>query len=105
MRFLCATFVFSVALWCVSAQNSSTTEAQRTQRLHREAASPVVTFEDVTQKSGITWFHNNAQSAARHLPETIGPGCAFFDYDNDGWLDIFFVNSGSSDFFTPDKPL
>jgi len=55
----------------------------------------VITFEDVTQKSGITWVHNNAQSAARHLPETIGPGGAFFDYDNDGWLDIFFVNSGS----------
>ena len=102
LRLLCAISMFSVSLWCVVAQNSSTTETQRTQRLHREE---VVTFEDVTQKSGITWVHNNAQSAARHLPETIGPGCAFFDYDNDGWVDIFFVNSGSSDFFTPDKPL
>ena len=67
--------------------------------------SPPVTFEDVTQKSGITWVHSNAQSAARHLPETVGAGCAFIDYDDDGWLDIFFVNSGASDFFTPDKPL
>jgi enediyne biosynthesis protein E4 len=67
--------------------------------------SPPITFEDVTQKSGITWVHNNAQSAARHLPETVGAGCAFIDYDNDGWLDIVFVNSGTSDFFTPDKPL
>jgi tetratricopeptide (TPR) repeat protein len=94
---LCNLCVLCVSVVC-SAQNSSTTE-------HREHRVLPVTFEDVTQKSGITWVHNNAQSAARHLPETVGPGCAFFDYDNDGWLDIFFVNSGSSDFFTPDKPL
>jgi enediyne biosynthesis protein E4 len=67
--------------------------------------STTVTFEDVTQKSGITWTHNNAQSEARHLPETVGAGCAFIDYDNDGWMDILFINSGSSDFFTPTTPL
>jgi enediyne biosynthesis protein E4 len=67
--------------------------------------SSTVTFEDITQKSGITWTHNNAQSDARHLPETVGAGCAFIDYDNDGWMDIVFINSGSSDFFTPTKPL
>jgi len=39
------------------------------------------------------------------LPETVGGGCAFLDYDNDGWMDILFVNSGPSDFFHPDKPL
>ena len=35
----------------------------------------------------------------------MGPGCAFLDYDNDGWMDIFLVNSGPSDFYTPPKPL
>ncbi len=65
----------------------------------------VVTFEEVTRKSGINWTHNNAHSAERHLPETVGAGCAFFDYDNDGWMDIYLVNSGPSDFFTPSKPL
>jgi hypothetical protein len=35
----------------------------------------------------------------------MGPGCAFFDYDNDGWMDIFLVNSGPSDFFKPERPL
>ena len=74
--------------------------------LPQVASKPsTATFEDVTQKSGITWSHNNAQSDARHLPETVGAGCAFIDYDNDGWMDIFFVNSGSSDFFTPTRPL
>ena len=54
---------------------------------------------------GITWVHNNAHSAERHLPETVGAGCAFFDYDNDGWMDIYLVNSGPADFFTPASPL
>ena len=44
-------------------------------------------------------------SADRHLPETMGPGVAFFDYDNDGWVDIFMVNSGASDFYQPKTPL
>lgn len=67
--------------------------------------SSPITFEDVTRKGGITWIHDNAKSDARHLPETVGAGCAFIDYDNDGWMDIIFVNSGSSDFFSPKTPL
>jgi hypothetical protein len=71
-------------------------------RLH--AAGPL--FEEIPSSvSGITWVHDNAMSADRHLPETMGPGVAFFDYDNDGWMDIFMVNSGASDFYTPKAPL
>ena len=44
-------------------------------------------------------------SAEGYLPETMGAGCAFFDYDNDGWMDIFLVNSGKCDFYSPDPPL
>jgi enediyne biosynthesis protein E4 len=55
--------------------------------------------------SGITWVHDNAISAQRFLPESLGPGCAFLDYDNDGWMDIYLVNSGPSDFFQPARPL
>jgi hypothetical protein len=70
------------------------------------AAGSGVVFREVSpQASGITWTHNNAASSEHYLPETIGPGCAFLDYDNDGWMDILFVNSGPSDFFTPSKPL
>jgi hypothetical protein len=65
-----------------------------------------VTFEEVpAATSKITWVHDNAHSPERQLPETVGAGCAFFDYDNDGWMDIYFVNSGPSDFFTPTTPL
>ncbi len=68
--------------------------------------SSVVTFEEVSPKtSGITWVHDNAKSPERYLPETVGAGCAFFDYDNDGWMDIYLVNSGPSDFYTPSTPI
>src|SRR5580704_10025141 len=63
-------------------------------------------FEEIPPgASGITWVHVNAMSPARYLPEAIGPGCAFFDYDNDGWMDIYLVNSGTCDFYKPAKPL
>src|SRR5262245_61294293 len=63
-------------------------------------------FEEVRPEvSGITWVHDNALSAERYLPETLGPGVAFLDYDNDGWMDIYFVNSGPCDFFKPTRPI
>ena len=51
--------------------------------------------------SGITWVHTAGKSAEKHLPETSGAGCAFLDFDNDGWMDIYLVNSGKADFYTP----
>ena len=67
------------------------------------AATPL--FEEIAPSvSGIGWKHDNAMSVSRYLPETMGPGVAFFDYDNDGWMDVFLVNSGSSDFYTPAAP-
>jgi len=63
-------------------------------------------FEEIAPSiSGITWTHQNAMSANRYLPETMGPGVAFVDYDNDGWVDIFMVNSGAADFYQPPAPL
>ncbi len=44
-------------------------------------------------------------SENHYLPETLGPGCAFLDFDNDGWMDIFLVNSGPCDFWKPTKPV
>ncbi len=65
-----------------------------------------VTFVEVPPaQSGVTWVHDNGHSELRHLPETCGGGGLFFDFDNDGWQDIYLVNSGPSDFFTPKTPL
>jgi hypothetical protein len=63
-------------------------------------------FEEIPAgASGIAWVHENAMSPDRYLPETMGPGVAFCDFDNDGWTDIFMVNSGRSDFYQPKAPL
>ena len=73
---------------------------------HRRALAAPALFEEVpSSASGITWVHENAMSPDRYLPETMGPGVAFCDFDNDGWLDIFMVNSGRADFYQPKAPL
>ena len=51
-----------------------------------------IQFRDVTQQAGIRFTHNNGAFGKKFLPETMGPGVAFIDYDNDGWPDIFLVN-------------
>src|SRR5262249_29209498 len=68
--------------------------------------SAVAAFSQVLPSaSGITWTHVNGRSPEMYLPETTGAGCAFLDYDNDGWMDIYLVNSGACDFFKPSTPL
>jgi hypothetical protein len=63
-------------------------------------------FEEIpASASGISWVHVNGRSLMAHLPETVGAGCAFLDYDNDGWMDIYLVNSGRCDFYEPPQPL
>jgi len=63
-------------------------------------------FEEISaERSGIRWRHTNGKSLEKYLPESTGAGCAFLDYDNDGWMDIYLVNSGACDFWTPEKPL
>jgi len=56
------------------------------------ATQPVIEFEDVTAKSGIRFQHQASRTSRKYLPESMGAGVAIFDYDNDGWLDLFFVN-------------
>jgi len=52
-----------------------------------------IEFTDVTAEAGIHFKHNSGAFGKKYLPETIGAGAAFLDYDNDGWQDILFVNS------------
>ncbi len=74
-----AAFVLAVAV-AVAGESSSAPVAS------------TVTFRDVTKQSGIRFAHNNGAFGKKFLPETLGPGVAFIDYDNDGWPDIFLVN-------------
>ena len=57
-----------------------------------QAGSPGFQFVDVTGPAGLMFRHNNGAYGGKLLPETLGSGCAFLDYDNDGWQDILLVN-------------
>jgi hypothetical protein len=94
MKFICLITVVGLLLGSSWSLPQSTAPAQR------------VTFVEVPpSESKITWVHDNGRSELRHLPETCGGGGLFFDYDNDGWMDIYLVNSGPSDFYTPKTPI
>src|SRR6516162_1099715 len=56
------------------------------------SAAQTIQFRDVTAQAGIHFTHNNGAFGKKWLPETMGPGVAFIDYDNDGYPDILLVN-------------
>jgi hypothetical protein len=58
----------------------------------RHDAPPGFKLVDVTAAAGLAFRHNNGGFGGRFLPETLGSGCAFLDYDRDGWQDILLVN-------------
>src|SRR5260221_4458736 len=72
----------------------------------RDSENSSAAFLEISPSaSGINWTHSNGRSADMFLPETTGAGCAFLDFDNDGWMDIYLVNSGKCDFYAPNPPL
>src|SRR5215469_13474398 len=64
-----------------------------------------VTFLDVARASGIWFRHDNGASAEKYLIETMGAGCGWIDYDQDGLLDLYLVNSAPTRVYTPKQPL
>lgn len=49
-------------------------------------------YVNITKQAGINFVHNNGAFGAKYLPESMGSGCAFLDYNNDGYQDMFLVN-------------
>ncbi len=70
----------SVSPWLFALSLATTSLAQQ------------IHFRDVTAQAGIRFTHNNGAFGKKWLPETMGPGCAFIDYDNDGYPDILLIN-------------
>jgi enediyne biosynthesis protein E4 len=67
-------------------------------------ASPVQ-FTDITSQAKIAFKHTTGATGQKYLMETMGSGCAFLDFDGDGYLDIYFVNGGILPGFTPSGEL
>ncbi len=58
-----------------------------------DSSASTIHFTDITQAAGIDFVHETGAFGQKWMPETIGSGGGFLDYDNDGWPDIFLVNS------------
>ena len=57
------------------------------------ANDPSFQLKDITQQAGVNFRHNSGAFGGKFLPETLGSGCAFLDYDADGYLDMLLINS------------
>jgi hypothetical protein len=78
--------------------------------LHAQPAGTVaagipVHFTDVRQAAGITFRHDATMSQEKEYIETMGNGLGWIDYDQDGLMDLFFVQSARADWYTPSRPL
>jgi hypothetical protein len=60
-----------------------------------------IIFRDVAKAAGIRFIHDNAATAEKYLIETMGAGCGWIDYDADGLLDFYLVNSAATKLYTP----
>src|SRR5260221_847782 len=64
-----------------------------------------VKFTDIRKQAGITFLQDSTQTEEKLYLETMGTGVAWLDYDQDGLMDLYFVQSGPTDFYKPDHPM
>jgi len=69
------------------------------------APAPVVRFTDIRQSAGINFVQDSTQSEEKYYLETMGTGAAWLDYDQDGLMDLYLVQSAATDAYKPTRPL
>src|ERR1035437_1151464 len=74
-------------------------------RLPAAASGSAIQFVDVARNAGITFSHANAMSSEKYLIETMGSGCGWIDYDQNGLFDLYLVNSAATQRFKPKQAL
>jgi hypothetical protein len=89
-RFLIRVRAFTLSFFLASIVAVADLPAQSRSPLRPSGS---IQFTDVTEQAGIHFKHNSGAFGKKYLPETMGSGVCFLDYDNDGWQDILFVNS------------
>ena len=71
----------------------------------RPSSSPQVQFRDIAHEAGIKFRHDNAATPEKYLIETMGSGCGWIDYDQNGLLDLYLVNGAATKVYTPPHAL
>jgi enediyne biosynthesis protein E4 len=91
-----ARFLYSIAaVGALAVCAAAAFETGAVIAVEQPTAAPAPVYSDVTASAGIRFRHNNGAFGKKYLPETLGSGCAFLDFDNDGWQDIILINSKS----------
>ena len=68
-------------------------------------AAPRVHYTDIRKAAGITFIQDSTQTEQKYYLETMGTGVGWIDYDQDGLMDLYFVQSGATDIYKPTTPL
>jgi enediyne biosynthesis protein E4 len=93
-------------LLCLAMSDHSGFNAARAQQTAKPTSSPVsVHFTDIRKSAGITFQQDSTQTDEKYYLETMGTGVAWIDYDQDGLMDLYFVQSGATDAYKPAHPL
>jgi hypothetical protein len=91
----CKTFIATVFVICLLGSPSRAQNRPKSSPGHKAAAPGSISFADVTRASGIDFHLTCGGKEKRYIMESMCGGVAVFDYDNDGWMDIFFVNGST----------
>src|SRR5260370_16377160 len=79
--------------------------AQSAQALKEKDTAIAVGFTDIRKSAGITFLQDSTQTEEKYYLETMGTGVAWIDYDQDGLMDLFFVQTAATDIYKPPHPL
>jgi hypothetical protein len=95
-----AAILFLVAGVCLSW-----IQATGAQQAAQPQPPPAVRFTDIRKAAGIAFMQDSTESNEKYYLETMGTGAAWLDYDQDGLMDLFLVQTGATDAYKPDHPL
>ena len=91
-------FISAIVLLLLAAQGSAPKPTP--------ISTPItVRYTDIRQSAGITFLQDSTQTEEKYYLETMGTGVAWIDYDQDGLMDLFFVQSAATDIYKPARPL